>query len=43
LKNAHSSKADTEATFEVLKAQLDRYKDLENDVEKLADYSSYNN
>ena len=43
LENAHSSKADTEATFEVLKAQLDRYKDLENDVEKLADYSSYNN
>jgi DNA polymerase-3 subunit epsilon len=43
LENAHSSEADTEATFEVLKAQLDRYKDLENDVEKLADYSSYNN
>jgi DNA polymerase-3 subunit epsilon len=43
LKNAHSSKADTEATYEVLKAQLDRYQDLENDVEKLADYSSFNN
>ena len=43
LENAHSSKADTEATFEVLKAQLDRYQDLENDVEKLADFSSYNN
>jgi DNA polymerase-3 subunit epsilon len=43
LENAHSSKADTEATFEVLKAQLDRYRDLENDVESLADYSSYNN
>jgi DNA polymerase-3 subunit epsilon len=43
LENAHSSKADTEATFEVLKAQLDRYDDLENDVEKLADYSSFNN
>jgi len=43
LENAHSSKADTEATFEVLKAQLDRYNDLENDVEKLADYSSFNN
>jgi len=41
LKDAHSSKADTNATFEVLKSQLDRYKDLENDVEKLADYSSY--
>jgi DNA polymerase-3 subunit epsilon len=43
LDNAHSSKADTAATFEVLKAQLDRYKDLENNVEKLADYSSFNN
>jgi DNA polymerase-3 subunit epsilon len=31
------------ATFEVLKAQLDRYTDLENNVEKLADFSSYNN
>ena len=43
LENAHSSKADTEATFEVLKAQLDRYQDLENDIEKLAVFSSFNN
>jgi DNA polymerase III subunit epsilon len=43
LENAHSSKADTEATYEVLKAQLNRYNDLENNVEKLADFSSYNN
>jgi DNA polymerase-3 subunit epsilon len=43
LENAHSSKADTQATFDILKAQLDRYNDLENDVEKLADYSSFNN
>jgi DNA polymerase-3 subunit epsilon len=35
--------ADTQAAYEVLKAQLDRYTDLENDVEKLADYSAYNN
>ena len=42
LKEAHSSKADTLATFEVLKAQLDRYEDLENDIEKLADFSSFN-
>jgi len=35
--------ADTSATFEVLKAQLDTYPDLENDVEKLAEYSSFNN
>lgn len=43
LENAHSSKADTQATYEVLKSQLDRYCDLENDVEKLADFSAYNN
>lgn len=42
LEDAHSSKADTAATFEVLKCQLDRYKDLENDIDKLADYSSFN-
>lgn len=43
LSDAHSSKADTAATFEVLKAQLDRYSDLENDIEKLAEFSSFNN
>jgi DNA polymerase III subunit epsilon len=42
LENAHSSKADTQATYEVLKSQLDRYNDLENDVEKLADFSTFN-
>ena len=42
LAGAHGSKADTQATYEVLKSQLDRYKDLENDIEKLADYSSFN-
>jgi len=42
LEDAHSSKADTAATYEVLKSQLDRYPDLENDVEKLSDYSSFN-
>ena len=29
LDNAHSADADTLATYEVLKAQLDRYKDVE--------------
>ncbi len=43
LTDAHSSMADTAATFEVLKAQLDRYSDLKNDVEKLAEFSSFNN
>jgi DNA polymerase III, epsilon subunit and related 3''-5'' exonucleases len=43
LENAHSAKADTAATYEVLKAQLDMYSDLENDIEKLALYSAFNN
>ena len=43
LENAHSAKADTSATYEVLKAQLDKYSDLENDMEKLAEFSAYNN
>jgi DNA polymerase-3 subunit epsilon len=42
LEGAHGSKADTAATYEILKSQLDRYTDLENDVEKLADFSSFN-
>jgi DNA polymerase-3 subunit epsilon len=42
LQGAHGSKADTAATFEILKSQLDRYTDLENDVEKLADFSCFN-
>jgi DNA polymerase-3 subunit epsilon len=42
LEGAHGSKADTAATFEVLKSQLDRYNDLENDIDKLADFSSFN-
>ena len=41
LENAHSANADTEATLEVLEAQLDRYPDvLKNDVESLAAISA---
>ena len=36
LENAHSASADTKATFEVLKAQIDYYEDLENDVDMLS-------
>jgi len=43
LEGAHGSKADTAATYEVLKSQLDRYDDLENDMEKLAAFSSMGN
>lgn len=40
LEGAHSANADTRATYEVLMAQLDRYGDLPNDVDALAEYSS---
>lgn len=44
LENAHSAEADTRATYEVLKAQLDRYPELENDMEALAsEFSFFNN
>ena len=40
LEDAHSAEADTKATYEVLKAQLDRYPELQNDVAALAEFSS---
>ena len=43
LENAHAAEADTLATYEVLKGQLDRYKEdprIENDVDKLAKFST---
>ncbi|MFI3317161.1 MAG: hypothetical protein SNF93_06295 [Rikenellaceae bacterium] len=42
LTNAHSAEADTLATYEVLKSQLDRYEDLENDIGFLAKFSTHN-
>ena len=42
LEDAHTAEADTRATYEVLKAQLDHYPDvLENDINFLSEYSSY--
>ena len=44
LENAHSALADTEATLEVLEAQLDHYpEELQNDMDFLAQYSSRDN
>ena len=40
LEEAHSAEADTLATYEVLKAQLDRYPELQNDVAALAEFST---
>lgn len=43
LENAHSALADTQATYEVLQAQLDHYpNDLQNDVDFLAEFSRMN-
>ena len=43
LEDAHSAEADTKATYEILKAQLDRYPDLENDVNYLSEFSAFGN
>ena len=40
LEGAHGAEADTNATYEVLKAQLARYEELENDSKFLAEFSS---
>lgn len=40
LENAHSAEADTEATYEILKAQLDRYDNLENDMKLLSEFTT---
>ncbi|MBU3681839.1 MAG: 3'-5' exonuclease [Flavobacterium sp.] len=40
LENAHSAEADTMATYEILKAQLDRYPDLENDMKSLSEFTT---
>lgn len=39
LDNAHSAKADTVATYEVLLGQLEKYDDLENDINALSSLS----
>ena len=39
--DAHSAEADTNATYEVLLSQLERYPDLENNIKMLAEFSSH--
>lgn len=39
LVNAHSASADTNATYEILKAQLDRYPELENNIKVLSEFT----
>ena len=43
LTDAHSAESDTRATYEVLLSQLDRYPELQNDVDALSEFSSFNN
>lgn len=40
LEDAHNAMADTQATYEVLLGQLQRYPDLKNDIEYLAKFST---
>lgn len=40
LEDAHTAEADTRATYEVLMSQLDRYPELQNDVDFLAEFSA---
>lgn len=43
LDNAHSAKADTEATWEIIQSQLDRYSNLEPNIDYLHKFSGQNN
>lgn len=43
LEGAHGADADTKATYEVLQAQLDRYSDVENNVDFLSEYTHHTN
>ena len=40
LDNAHSAEADTKATYHILKAQIEKYNELENDTKFLSEFSS---
>ncbi len=40
LTDAHSAEADTLATYEVLKSQLDKYDELENDIDFLSNFTT---
>lgn len=42
LEDAHSAEADTNATYEILKSQLDRYDDIENNIKFLSEFSTHN-
>jgi DNA polymerase-3 subunit epsilon len=41
LEGAHGAEADTNATYEILLAQLDKYDDIENSVDALSKFSTH--
>lgn len=41
LENAHSAEADIKATYDVLIAQINRYDELQNDIDFLAEFSTH--
>ena len=41
LEGAHGAEADTNATYEILLAQLEKYDDIENSVDALSEFSSH--
>ncbi|MFV0304451.1 MAG: exonuclease domain-containing protein [Moheibacter sp.] len=43
LENAHSAQADVEATYEIFKAQIEKYNDLENDIKFLSEFTTQRN
>ncbi|MDR2123060.1 MAG: 3'-5' exonuclease [Flavobacteriaceae bacterium] len=42
LEKAHSASADTQATYEVLKAQLEKYEEVQNDIKFLHEFTTQN-
>jgi DNA polymerase-3 subunit epsilon len=42
LECAHSAKADTIATYEIFKSQIEKYDDLGDTIETISEFSSYN-
>lgn len=40
--NSHSAKIDTQATYEILKKQIQKYKNIENNIEFLNDFCTFN-
>ena len=41
LEGAHNAANDTQATYEILKAQIEKYETLQNDVDFLSEFSSF--